>query len=169
MNNWLLWLVFASVIKQCYCKTSLSLSVANHVVDVVHKGKWLTYHPSFSQLRDLQNKLTDVINTVQENTQNICQCGFSLQHISDGTFECFSNLDEVTFWNRQTKWIYYKWMWSVYGVKIHFLYYRHAIGPLLKHKESCLPCKHMASLRWQGSLSAKVNKNTTLAYSHDRV
>ena len=35
--------------------------------------------------------------TVQENTENICQCGFSLQHISDGAFECFSNPDEVTF------------------------------------------------------------------------
>ena len=34
---------------------------------------------------------------VQENTENICQCGFSLQHISDSTFECSSNPDEVTF------------------------------------------------------------------------
>ena len=35
--------------------------------------------------------------TVQENAENICQCGFSLQHISDSAFECFSNPDEVTF------------------------------------------------------------------------
>ena len=35
--------------------------------------------------------------TVQENTENICQCGFSLQHISGSAFECFSNPDEVTF------------------------------------------------------------------------
>lgn len=48
-------------------------------------------------MRDLQNKLADVTTTVQENTQNLCQCGFSLQHISDSAFECFSNPDEVTF------------------------------------------------------------------------
>ena len=48
-------------------------------------------------MQGLQNKLTDVTTTVQENTQNLCQCGFSLQHISDGAFECFSNPDEVTF------------------------------------------------------------------------
>ena len=35
--------------------------------------------------------------TVQESAENICQCGFSLQHISDSAFECFSNPDEVTF------------------------------------------------------------------------
>ena len=48
-------------------------------------------------MRDLQNKLTDVTTTVQENTENICQCGFSLHRISDSAFECFSNPDEVTF------------------------------------------------------------------------
>ena len=45
----------------------------------------------------MQNKLADVTTTVQENAENICQCGFSLQHISDSAFECFSNPDDVTF------------------------------------------------------------------------
>ena len=48
-------------------------------------------------MRDLQNKLADVTTTVQESAENICQCGFSLQHISDSAFECFSSPDEVTF------------------------------------------------------------------------
>ena len=64
--------------------------------------------------------------TVQESAENICQCGFSLQHISDSAFECFSNPDEVTFRARlqgtaqasSTKLVNYIEQWSTTDVTI---------------------------------------------------
>ena len=64
--------------------------------------------------------------TVQENTESICQCGFSLQHISGSAFECFSNPDEVTFRARlqgtaqasSSQLVNYIEQWSTRGVTI---------------------------------------------------
>ena len=40
-------------------------------------------------------KIEDTISVVAEETEELCRCGFTAEHITEGGLECFSS--EVTF------------------------------------------------------------------------
>ena len=49
-------------------------------------------------LSDTSAKLSDIIAAVVHNTDELCQCGFNAEHITDYAFQCFPNSDQhVTF------------------------------------------------------------------------
>jgi len=43
-------------------------------------------------------KLNDITNVVVQNTEQLCQCGLSADHITEDAFQCFANSEQqVTF------------------------------------------------------------------------
>ena len=49
-------------------------------------------------LSDTSAKLSDVIAAVVQNTDELCQCGFNAEYITDYALQCFPNSDQqVTF------------------------------------------------------------------------
>ena len=50
-----------------------------------------------SQSDSPEAKQDDIRDGVQLEIEDLCQCGFTIQHLSDSEFLCFIDLSEVTF------------------------------------------------------------------------
>ena len=55
------------------------------------------FHP---QLVATSSNLKDITDTVYQKSEELCQCGFTVQQITDARFKCFSNFDQVTYRGR---------------------------------------------------------------------
>ena len=67
-----------------------SLSLQAKVMEMEHPLTLL-------QGLNTEAKVRDIHIAIQRDIEQMCMCGFTTQHLSDSEFQCFADLDEVTF------------------------------------------------------------------------